>query len=291
MYKLVDGVGHVLFESLDDFDKRAPALYMRSNASKALEYIRDPRGYLWFGTNGAQSAMQKVRDGWPEMLAILTSMLSKIEKELPPAASKVTVRRRKRHRMDYGDTLDMQRVWNGDIGRAWERPIKESRLNISQQHVTVFVNLASAAWETAQELLWRAAAAYRICDALQSAGRSVEIYCGTVQVNAHYYGPHTSVYAMRIKEYMQPLDSEHLAAMLSPGFFRTYGFLMILCPPFEARWHLGVPSSGHLPFNLRERQQAGELVIDIQRCTTQHDALQEISRVINNLESESREPA
>lgn len=284
-FKLIDKVGYVTFDSMDEFERDAPAMYNKRNAMLANHavYQLNMTSYPddWFGVSGwkALDAMQKIQRGWPEMLVKLRSMLDKLPRDIEVAHSVVETRRRKRQRSDHGDTLDMHRVWGGQLDTAWERPMRVPRLNVSQRHASVFINLGARASE-GEDLLWRAAAAMLICDILQRAGRSVEIWCGSVGVEVcEFGGPSKVICAMRVKEYTQPLNEEILAAMLTAGFHRTYGFLMRMCCPYSVSYGMGLSVNGGLPITLQERQEAGELVVDLNRCNTKNAAIAEFEKV------------
>jgi hypothetical protein len=299
-----DGYGkkktvHVCYESIEEFeaalskeltvnkDHAQRTVYERSNKH------RENYGNKWFGCDDGITAMQKVKDGWPEMYARLMNMWGDVRPELKLSPSTVHVRRRKRMRADYGDTLDMHRVWSGELDKAWERPERTYRLSASQRHAIIYIDLGTTCIEKADSVLWRSAAAILICDLLQATGRSVEIYVGAHQLypfedargmwgdsgKGNSDVPQHLRMAMRVKAYTQPLHMEQLSAMVTMAFYRTYGFLMIMANPYKTSESLGFLDGGKLPEQLLIRERAGELVVRIGHCNTMEGAEQEFFAV------------
>lgn len=292
---------HVCYESIEEFESVLPKELTGRNREHAnmTVYNRGPEhnktyGAKWFGCEDGLIAMQKVKDGWPEMYARLMSMWGDVRPELKLSSSSVHVRRRKRMRADYGDTLDMRRVWSGELDKAWERPERTYRLSASQRHAIIYIDLGTTSIEKADSVLWRSAAAILICDLLQATGRSVEIYVGSHQRYPFEDGggmwdfnrnvtkkdiPSNFRWAIRVKPYTQPLHMERLSAMVTMAFFRTYGFLAIMANPYRTEDHLGFPDGGKLPEQLLMRERAGELIARIGHCNTMEGAEEEFFKV------------
>ena len=282
---------HTVYESIEDFEENAPKWYAQNTgALEGSVFSRHAGGYRWFGAENAKVCMDKIRDGWPEMLVKLLQMWGKDKPELTLATSMVKVRRRKRVRADYGDTLHMDRVWNGDLQHAWERPERVYRLSASQRHATIFIDLGTTCLEDAESVLWRAAAALLICELLQRAGRAVEIYVGSSSRQSCVHSPIVDAWnAMRVKQYTQPLNPENLAAMVTMAFFRTYGFIMIAASGYQVSANFGYPMNKGLPVQLQERQEAGELVVRIGHCNSRELAQQEFAKVRDALAKDHTE--
>lgn len=291
---------HVCYESMEEFEATLPTALTGANRNHANRTVYERSkdhskhyGNKWFGCDDGVTAMQKVKDGWPEMYARLLSMWGDVKPELKLSPSNVKIRRRKRHRKDYGDTLDMGRVWNGELDKAWERPERTYRLTASQRHAIIYIDLGTTCAEKADSVLWRSAAAILICDLLQATGRAVEIYVGAHQRypfedNCGMFGynrkpvkdvPAHLRMAMKVKAYTQPLHMERLSAMVTMAFYRTYGFLMIMANPYTTADSLGWPDGGKLPEQLLQRERAGELVVRIGHCNTMEGAEQEFFAV------------
>jgi len=290
MYTITRNRIDIVFDSLDEFEREAAKDYSISNGEQVHGiFSRDSTNsrvgpMQWFGTRTAEEAISKIKAGWPEMLEKLRKMMGNEERDLELVASEAKVRRRKRHRSDHGDTLDMHRVWSGELDKAWERPVREYRMEVTQRHATLFVDL-SASWNIpADSLLWRAAAAMKICDLLQRAGRSVEIYVG-VAGNAV---PQHNVYgAIKVKDYMQPLNPERLATMVTAAFYRTYGFMLYCAQPKSVYDSYGPILGSGMPKVLEDRRDAGELVVDMRQCFSSDAAEREFKRVRDMLSKEA----
>jgi hypothetical protein len=283
---------HSLYDSLEEFEVAYKKQldnnpHARNHADVNIFKKPYTKGDKWFGVENAAIAMQKVRDGWPEMHARLTAMWGDERPELQLAASTVKVRRRKRQRADYGDTLDIHRVWNGELDRAWERPEREYRLSVSQRHATIYIDLATSCAQSADSVLWRSAAALLICDILQSTGRAVEIYVGSTSSETYHPGPGCAFTGIRVKEYTQPIQVERLTAMTTMAFFRTYGFLLLTAVPYNIRYHTGMPLHRGMPKQLVDREKAGELVVAIRECYSMKDAEREFFKVRDMLAKEA----
>jgi hypothetical protein len=280
-YRIVGNCEYVMFESLWDFDQHAASMWRVKN-KPAADRVFDPywcRGD-WTGSNlNTQQTMDKIRTGWPEMIDILHGMWGDVRPELEIATSMIQVRRRKRQRSDHGDTFEQKRVWNGDLARAWERPMKELRMQETQHHVSIYINLAGNAGRSAQAMLWRSTAAMMICEILCKAGRQVEIYVGDSSYDVGYRGPSSSVNSLLIKKYDEPLNLEKLASTAIPQFYRTFGFLMCLCIPWDSHGSYGGAWQGGLPLAMMEQKARGQLVVDIRNCFSREEAIIEFYRV------------
>lgn len=279
----------LVFDSIEEYDADSPAMIAKYNGAMHAEYMgaRNPGTYYlggehWYGQGckTAKEAMDKVRMGSPELLAKITAMWGDERPDLLLATSQTKVRRRKRVRADYGDTLDMHKVWSGDLEHAWTRPEREFRLSATQRHATIYVDLAANAMVSAENALWRAATAMLICDILTTAGRAVEIYVGDSTTGGFAWGagPLITYTAMRVKGYGEPLNEERLAAMVSLTFYRTYAFFMMMAAPFRMTSLGGARNSG-MPYQLQERADAGQLVVRIGACFSKLAAIDEFNMV------------
>ena len=271
-----------VYESIEEIEEIGIPNALKYNYEIYNNYMKEQKSSAWFGggVRTPKEAMQKIKDGWPEMLQRLNDMWGDERPELSLAASVVKVRRRKRHRKDYGDTLDMQRVWNGQLDTAWERPEREHRLTATQRHATLYIDMGTTCGTSADATLWRAAAAMLICDILVQAGRAVEIYVGDSGAGAYPGGGPTYMQnAVRVKSYTQPLYMERLAAMVSMAYFRSYGFFTIMANPYKSTPSLGQPIHRGIPCQFEDREKRGELMVCIRSCLTQADAESEFYKV------------
>jgi hypothetical protein len=245
-------------------------------------------GSQWLGgPRSAKEFMDKVRNGWPELRQELAAMMEGIELELPQVPNRADMRRRKRHRDDHGDTLDMTRVWNGDIGRAWERPVREDVHTVSTKRVTVCVDVMSHAGITNSEAMWRAALAVALCDSLAKTGRVFEVWTSASYTHLWQYGtPLMCWHGWCAKRTTDPLNLDRLCSMVSVGFLRVPSFwaahAVLDWHPTGSYGHCG--NSG-LPHTLQERKDAGEVVLRIDQCYNKRQMLAEYARAWKEVEA------
>jgi hypothetical protein len=287
---------HVWFDSVAELHRELPAMQLRANRG---DWNRRMSSYYdgdWYGhgIHIGSEAIEIIAKGAPDLLALMQPMIQALRKELSldtAAAIQVETRRRKRHRSDYGDTLDMHRVWSGDLDRAWERPVREPRLTPTERYASVFLDLGVLSDVDAVDTLWRGAAGLCMVDTLTRMGVSVELWAGASGRSTYEYGPDYRWSGVRVKEYAQPLNEERLAAVAHAMFHRTFSFGMYLAAPFKATSGLGRPTHTGLVKPLRDRAEAGERVFRVGECLTRLQAVCEVQKVIDALKNPSKEAA
>jgi hypothetical protein len=297
--KGTDGSYNVLYDSAADLEREGAVVYgAREGGTAAVAKVLHAERHIrcssyerkyyepqnWVGCDSYAEALGYLQNGWPAMLKKMREMMGTMAIDtVTLAASHTMLRRRKRKHSDTGDMLSMPRVWSGELDRAWERPVRVPQLVATQRHATLYIDLGCSYTVTAEQALWRGAAAMYICDLLQRSGRSVEIYVGSTQQGALVNGPHRLATGMRVKTYMQPLHEEMLAAQVTPAFFRMYGFAMIHSTPWTAESGLGHSCNMGLPAQLEARAAAGELVVGLRGCLSKERAEAEVMKVIGAL--------
>lgn len=286
---------HLWYDSFEELEQQTPKDIQRvpvnSFNSNRERLQKHKRPFEWFGASSYEHATTYVRDGWPELLSILQECVETIKKRVDLASVEaVTIesRRRKRTRRDYGDTLDMHRVWSGELDKAWERPTRRRVLTPTQRYATIYCDLAMSSMFTSENAVWRAAASYCMYEMLTRLGISTEIWSGNVQHGLYVTSaaPYRLLTGVCIKTYNQTLNDDRLAAMMSGGFFRTYGFDMIYASKFEVYPHLGYPANAGLVKPLRDRQEAGERVFRVGDALSEYGAVLEVGKVVEQLKQE-----
>jgi len=236
----------------------------------------------WFGpVNDGKEAVQKIMDGWPELLEYLRPMIESLQVVDEVTPHRALMRKRKLRYSDHGDDLNMQRVWNGRLREAWRRPVRTYSYKQSERQATIFINTVVNCNVSFTQALWRAAAVLKINDILQRAGRHVQIYSGDV---AAWVSPFVEMFAIgvKVKDFTQPLTEEQLAAMSTSAFQRTLMFIANGALDHSVYRGLGRAADG-LPIPLLERKKAGELIIQIGATTTYEGALRDIQNVQQQL--------
>jgi len=125
-------------------------------------------------------------------------------------------RRRKLIRGDHGDTLDIHRVYAGQLDTAWSRA--QRRATRAPIRVSICVNNAGLSDVPAHELIWRGVCAVALSDKLESAGYSTRLVVGKGGVTCGH-GEKISCRIM-VKDFNQPLNISTATAVMLPGFMR-----------------------------------------------------------------------
>jgi hypothetical protein len=170
-------------------------------------------GEDWTGAPTLDVLKERLVKGWPEGVAKLEQITTK---EL---SSPKSVRRR-RIRAEQGDEVDMQAVWRGDLGRAWTRTRRQSR--VGTRSVSIIINLGAHCGVDSAKLFWRGASALKVAEQLTQAGYNVALYGAFGGQNVDLSGKQKIAQFIEIKSEDAPLDMDKLAALTAmPGFFRT----------------------------------------------------------------------
>jgi hypothetical protein len=178
----------------------------------------------WLGIPNSRDAhitvKNLIKNGWPEGVEKLEAGLSGLSVPTKPVSTK-----RRRMRSDQGDSVDMGRVWSGQLDKAWERCERREMRN--SRSVSIVCDVW-ATWTVPSEVLfWRGAAALKLADLLTQAGYSVEIIAVSASTDVlHAKGrePTHTVDIVPVKEYSAPMDMNSLAATVCLS-----GFLRLVC--------------------------------------------------------------
>lgn len=192
---------------------------------------------FWLGIRGGTAAVERaVKHGWSEGRRRAVESIAQI------TVPKIKNLKRQKARADAGDHLDMQRVYGGDLERAWETTRRDVGVNIRSQLVTLVVNIGALCNVRAEEMYWRGAAALVACDTLERSGRRVEIIAYNYASQVYPGSEHpTGLTVVKVKAFEDAVNLDQLASTLAlAGFFRTYIFIAKLAAPFKASRGLGV---------------------------------------------------
>jgi len=176
------------------------------------------KGQSWWGVRNVEEVVRISKDGWPAGLEKVWSSLQVLE--MPEMISV----RRKKVRKSFGDHLDIQRVYQGDLERAWESTERHPSRGVGHTTTTIFVDINASYSTTADSCFWRGACAIVLADALERAGRSARII-GFTHLDSQYIGhggQHTTT-SILLKDYSDRLDLNYLALTTAlAGFYRTW---------------------------------------------------------------------
>ncbi len=199
---------HALLTAVNDPAMRAKAKAkgiwsdMRTN-----ERMQDAR---WSGMDRAftwDKLEALINDGWSDGAAKVQALAV----DVPPAKS---VRRRIRWGAE-GDAVDQQRVWGGQLDKAWS---KARRTSVNAPTVkTIYADITATRNVDAAELFWRGAAVLCLSDLLQAAGYNVEIIAASCSEAS--YDNVASATFVTVKSALAPLELNTLAATLCCAAF------------------------------------------------------------------------
>ena len=183
------------------------------------EWLRDEYDD-WYGLerrSNFEAVAGLVKEGWPAGLRKMDEALGRLEVAVPPVSI-----RRKRQRGEWGDELDIHRVYAGDFGKAFSsmrRPPGSKRKTFK-----IAVDSIAFGGRGAEEMFWQGAAAIKLGQLLSEAGYIVELVSA---FRAEASG--AQVYLEVVcKSSAAPLDLCSAAATMAlPAFFRCIGHAWI----------------------------------------------------------------
>jgi len=255
------------------------------NKRRYLEYMEGERGNTWHGPTckSAKEIIQKCLLGDHDLY----------EKYLKPKIKELNVKgehstseqiikkvKRKRRLGDQGNEIDIHKVYQGQIDKAWS---SMERIEVSNKiHlVTLMIDYSGNSGIDATDSLWRAAVVVKIYEELELAGKSVQIVVGSATYSSS--SSHSKIFteSIFIKKYNQSLSLERLAAVSHVGCFRILGFLGILSQNDEARDSLGRSvciSDKNMPVHFKEEIALGHTkFVHIGQANSKAQAINEIN--------------
>jgi len=182
----------------------------RTYGSKGQYISRD-----WLGTNSIHEFHNNMIHGWPE--AVKRTECLKI-------AGVPIIRKQKRFKKqsDFGDELDIQKVYGGDLDTAWLTFERKDTEDDGKHVVTIVVDMSTHGGIPGDKAFWKGATAAILCDQLTARGKSTEIIAINYISNVFVRSYDKLCNAVTVKDSMYPTDREMLHAILSPGFHRYY---------------------------------------------------------------------
>lgn len=227
----------------------------------------EDRGADWLGVDTRAEVIRAVSEGWPEGVA---RMFEGIGQVAPKCA---TVRRKRRVRADFGDELDIHRVYRGSVSDAWS---VSRRTSVESRNVVrIVMQIGALTYVQATEMFWRGAACAVLADALEAGGQRVEIfgYSSADRVFANKQGNITILFPIKAAE--SPLDPAALAATVClAGFHRHYVF-KARC---SARRKIS-PSYGATAVGVpRELDEPGLIHVSLNDVSSQESAIEFVRR-------------
>ena len=234
----------------------------------------DHQGFKWLGTDYHTDVYKLLKNGWPKGVERVNELSGSIT---VPAPKNI---KRRLTRGDYGDDLDMQRVYNGDLENAWSR--RERKQGIGPKLITLVINIGASCFTKSDELFWRGASALKLSELLTEAGYQVEILAFTSSSHTYPNKPRLdSTTIWTVKPFTAPLEVNTLAAVIClAGFFRVVGFSMRANLPYKISPTLGST------INRTPPSIEGDYLIDeFHKVTDKHDAVDKVNSEIERLEN------
>lgn len=168
----------------------------------------------WYGMERPEVIALPAR-GWPAGVDAALRLLT-----APELAAVGNSRLRRRWSEDDGETLDYARALDGMP--CWVQPYRAPG-GSGGRIKTLVAHAGGNAGMTADEIAWKAYAAVRYVDAMESAGYRVAVDVSCAARDCYYDGSgwHALVH---VKAPDDPVDLSQLAAVLSAAAYRWYGF-------------------------------------------------------------------
>ena len=246
----------VHYDSLTDLEN--DTFPNKRNEDLWSSYLREGGGESWWGWSGGFDNLKRLMStGWK-------TGAMKIEENLKILDLPIVMGvRRKRKRGAFGDSIDMQSVYAGSLDRAWETTERVRSTNTGTNNAVVIVEVAVASRVGSHEAFWRGAAAVAVTDMLQRSGRSVMLVVVTSNVKMDIDN-RNAVYShsITVKDFDQPLDTEHAALLTSTGFYRGYMFKAKFLSDCRASDSLGEPVKYKIIPDFVEEQGYDHFYID-----------------------------
>lgn len=260
---------------------------------------RDPgrdTGPSWYGptNNVAKDVINHALLGDGELYsAKLRPMVDELNQNLGTNTAtyiqQVKKAKRIRTKDIYGDELDIHRVYQGQLDKAWDRR-KRVESNEKMNLITIVVDIGGLGGDPVVESLWRAAATLKIVSDYEAAGKSIKIIVASA-ANSVIIGSNAVVaQSITVKNYNERLPLERVAAMCHLGFHRTFSFASRLCHPYgEVAYSFGGSfklTQRHITAQIRREVEAGiTKVIIVPRCTNLMSALSSVRSVYSELDT------
>lgn len=224
----------------------------------------------WFGLGSyrVKDALRNAVEGNKILYDHLQNMMSQINHrvDLYDNTNTVSVIKRKKVHREFGNELDIHKVYQGKLDTAWTTT---QRIEVDQEHhlTTILIDVGGNADINAMRALWTAAACLKFVEVLEAAGKQVQIIIGGAASDSAR--PRMDMtFSVVIKQYNQHLNVERLAAMCHIGYYRAAGFTGKLASSYTLEYGLGYSQNFSLglqnfklPIPLHDEYKSGKTKI------------------------------
>jgi len=226
------GKHELIYQSLTELIDKVHLKPHVSNTenSTGIDFRTDERhgsGANWFGEDWKPSEIvHAIKTGYGPGLDRINEALDKIN------ISDIPSFRRKRSYGDFGDSLDIHKVYTGNLDMAWEK-CRASLGSNGKKNITISINVGTRWSYSASEMVWRGAYGSALADAYAVAGHNVEVW-GYSSGRPLGRGEKYEGMSIKLLDTCEPFDIEKLASTVCfPGFYRVLGFEAMLTLPFK----------------------------------------------------------
>lgn len=252
------------------------------NIGRINEITNKNGGPEWYGLPGhvnAKGIESLVNDGWTDGANKAQRNADSVH--VAPARST----KRRRVRGDYGDSLDVDRLYSGQLDTAWIRTARAS--SVQPPRIRIATNMATPGIADAETLFWRGAASLALASRLITAGYTVQLVTAFVGTYRPTNGFPESRFSITVtaKDFRAPMDVATLAATTAlAGFFRAHGFLALLkSAPHPLAYGLGTPATLK-ESDLPPLPNTRTFIINDGQCGTREGASKWIASTIAEIE-------
>lgn len=220
------------FENATDVYSEIDNIHLLKNQSN-IRYLNELVGRTyepyyakeWFGLGSMsmKECLKNAVEGNPILYRELEKMMSMINTKIDvyDNYNTTTVIKRKKVRREFGNELDIHKVYQGKLDTAWTTT---QRVEVDQEHhlVTILIDIGGNCNIDAMNALWTAAACLKFIEVLEKAGKQIQVIVGGAanKVTSRY----NMTASIVVKKYQEHLNVERLAAMCHIGYYRTACF-------------------------------------------------------------------
>lgn len=171
-------------------------------------------GYYWGHITGHSHLVSVLDEGWHDGARRIADLAEKMYDKIPvPVGPRRSIRWQ-----EQGDEMDKNKVYAGQLDRAW-RAMPRGR-GVAPRVISIDVNVGHNAHVNADDLFWAGAAGVALTDALESVGYRVELYSTSCSVLPDEHAALSRIIAKRAHDPVSPATTAALVAM--PATFRWY---------------------------------------------------------------------
>lgn len=167
--------------------------------------------------------------------------------------------RRRKIKGSTGDEVDIHKVYQGILDKAWTRTVKEE-IDAKHHLVTLFLMIGGNSEVKFMDTIWRCSVLLKLVEEIQRAGKSVQVIVGACLSSAMKENRKLLTVSINVKKYNESLTPERLAAMSNIGFYRTFGFAAKRCQQSTIAVSDGYPKPigpDNMPIHLSEEVDKG----------------------------------